>query len=129
MRELSAASQRAWLRTVLTNKDVSEFRRLEIFRRHQPDLLDRYGGREADTPTEALSRIAVSLAKEIIDALPGQQKKIAMMRWLDQMKLTEIAAALNLAEGTVSAALSAVRGKLRIGLGPYYPFGDEGDAL
>jgi RNA polymerase sigma-70 factor (ECF subfamily) len=128
LRGFPPASQRAWLRTILANKDVSDFRRRETFRRRQPDLHDRYRGREADTPAEALSRIALSLVTEIIDALPTQQKKIAMMRWLDQMKLTEIAAALDLAEGTVSAALSAVRGKLRTGLGRYYPFGEEGDA-
>jgi DNA-directed RNA polymerase specialized sigma24 family protein len=41
------------------------------------------------------------------------------------MTTSEIAAALQIAEGTVAAHLSAVRAKLRAGLGPYDPFGGE----
>ena len=37
----------------------------------------------------------------------------------------QIAAALGIADGTVSAHLSAVRGKLKTALGPYDPFGSE----
>ena len=47
------------------------------------------------------------------------------MRWLLAMTTSEIAAALDIAEGTVAAHLSAVRAKLRAGLGPYDPFGGE----
>src|ERR1700692_3602247 len=41
--------QRAWLVGTLANKDVSEFRRQEAFRRRQPDIQSRYQATAADT--------------------------------------------------------------------------------
>ena len=41
--------------------------------------------------------------------MPPRQKQIALMRWQDHMKTTEIAAELGLAEGTVHAHLHAAR--------------------
>jgi DNA-directed RNA polymerase specialized sigma24 family protein len=49
------------------------------------------------------------------------------MRWLLGMTNTQIAAALGIADGTVAAHLSAVRGKLKASIGPYDPFGDGTD--
>jgi DNA-directed RNA polymerase specialized sigma24 family protein len=51
------------------------------------------------------------------------------MRWLLGMKNSEIAARLDIADGTVAAHLSAVRGKLKAGIGRYDPFGggEEGE--
>jgi DNA-directed RNA polymerase specialized sigma24 family protein len=43
-----AGRQRAWLLGTLANKDVSEFRRQEAFRRRQPDIQARYQGIAAD---------------------------------------------------------------------------------
>ena len=48
-----------------------------------------------------------------------------MIRWLFAMTNRQIAAALGIADGTVAAHLSAVRGKLKAALGPYDPFGSE----
>src|SRR5215475_6058794 len=47
--------QRAWLLGTLANKDVSEFRRRETFRRHQPAIQARYQATAADTAAEALN--------------------------------------------------------------------------
>jgi RNA polymerase sigma factor (sigma-70 family) len=78
-----------------------------------------------DTHAEAVSGIALERCWQAIQALPPQQHAVAVMRWLLAMSNCEIAAALNIAEGTVAAHLSAVRAKLRAGLGPYDPFGGE----
>jgi RNA polymerase sigma-70 factor, ECF subfamily len=115
--------QRAWLLGTLTNKDVSEFRRQQAFRRRQPDIQARYQGTTADTEAEALNAIALERAREIIGELPPRQRECARMRWQDRMRAAEIAAALGVAEGTVHAHLHAARGKLIAGLAPYYPFG------
>jgi RNA polymerase sigma factor (sigma-70 family) len=118
--------QRAWLLGTLANKDVSEFRRQEAFRRRQPDIQARYQATAADTAAAALNAIALERAREIISAMPPRQRAVALMRWQDRMRAAEIAAALGVAEGTVHAHLHAARGKLIAGLAPYYPFGQDG---
>ena len=119
--------QRAWLLGTLANKDISDFRRREAFRRRQADIQARYQPAAADTAAQALSAIALERAREIIEEMPPRQKEIALMRWQDRMKATEIAAALGVAEGTVHAHLHTARGKLVAGLERYYPFGrDDG---
>jgi RNA polymerase sigma-70 factor, ECF subfamily len=119
--------QRAWLLGTLANKDISDFRRKQAFRRRQPDIQARYQAAAADTAAQALSAIALERAREIIGEMPPRQQEIALMRWQDRMKATEIAAALGVAEGTVHAHLHTARGKLVAGLEQYYPFGrDDG---
>ena len=117
--------QRAWLLGTLANKDVSEFRRREAFRRRQPDIHARYQAATADTAAQALNAIALRRAREIIDAMPPRQQKIALMRWQDRMKAAEIATELGVTEGTVHAHLHAARAKLIAGLEEYYPFAPD----
>ena len=38
LRRRAASQQRAWLLGTLANKDISDFRRKEAFRRRQPDI-------------------------------------------------------------------------------------------
>jgi RNA polymerase sigma-70 factor, ECF subfamily len=76
---------------------------------------------------QAISMFRRKRCWRAIQALPPQQHAVAVMRWLLAMTNTEIAARLGIADGTVAAHLSAVRGKLRASLGPYDPFGDGKD--
>jgi RNA polymerase sigma-70 factor, ECF subfamily len=122
LREHDTGRQRAWLLSTVANKNVSEFRRREAFRRRQSHIHVRYQPTEADTEAQALNVIALKRAREIIGEMPPQQKRIALMRWQDHLKVTEIAAELGLAEGTVHAHLHAARAKLTAGLEQYYPF-------
>jgi hypothetical protein len=57
---------------------------------------------------------------------PERQHAVALLRWGLDMKETEIAAALQIAEGTVSSHLHKVRRQLLRQLGPDYPFGNGG---
>jgi len=122
LRGRPAGRQRAWLLGTLANKDVSEFRRREAFRRRQPDIHARYLATAPDTAAQALNAIALQRAREIIDEMPPRQQKIALMRWQDRMKTAEIATELGVAEGTVHAHLHTARAKLVAGLERYYPF-------
>jgi len=126
LRERAGGRQRAWLLGTLANKDVSDFRHKEAFRRRQPDIQARYQPTAADTAAQALNAIALERAREIIEEMPPRQKKIALMRWQDRMKAAEIAAELGVAEGTVHSQLHSARAKLAAGLEPYYPFGQDG---
>ncbi len=125
LRGHASARQRAWLLGTLVNKDISDFRRKEAFRRRQPDIQARYQATAADTAAQALNAIALERAREIIEEMPPRQKKVALMRWQDRMKASEIAAELGVAEGTVHAHLHSARGKLVAGLERYYPFGQD----
>jgi RNA polymerase sigma factor (sigma-70 family) len=128
LREHDTGRQRAWLLATVANKNVSEFRRTEVFRRRQHDIQVRYQPTAADTAAQALNAIALKRAREIIEGLPPRQKQIALMRWQDHMKTIEIAGELGLAEGTVHAHLHAARAKLTAGLRQYYPFDNDGKA-
>jgi RNA polymerase sigma factor (sigma-70 family) len=123
LRRCAGSQQRAWLLGTLANKDISNFRRREAFRRKQPDILARYQGATPDTAARALNAIALEQARKIIENMPPRQKKVALMRWQDHMKASEIAAELGIAESTVHAHLHTARGKLVAGLERYYPFG------
>jgi RNA polymerase sigma factor (sigma-70 family) len=125
LRRRAEGQQRAWLLGTLANKDISDFRRREAFRRRQPDILARYQGAACDTAVWALNAIALEQAREIIEDMPPRQKKVALMRWQDHMKASEIAAELGIAESTVHAHLHTARGKLVAGLERYYPFGSD----
>jgi RNA polymerase sigma factor (sigma-70 family) len=127
LREHDTGRQRAWLLATVANKNVSEFRRQEVFRRRQRDIQVRYQPTAADTAAQALNAIALERARQIIEGLPPRQKQIALMRWQDHMKATEIAAELALAEGTVHAHLHAARARLTAGLRQYYPFDNDKD--
>jgi RNA polymerase sigma factor (sigma-70 family) len=123
LRIRAGTQQRAWLLGTLANKNISDFRRREAFRRKQPDILARYRGATSDTAARALNSIALEQARKIIQDMPPRQKKVALMRWQDHMKASEIAAELGIAESTVHAHLHTARGKLVAGLERYYPFG------
>jgi RNA polymerase sigma factor (sigma-70 family) len=125
LRELTEVQQRAWLRTTLSYKETSDYRRRMAFHRNQPELHRRYQPAEADTEQQALSAIALERAAKIIEGLPGNQKRIALMKWNDHMKGSEIAAALGCAEGTIAAQIHEIRRKLIKGLGRYYPFAED----
>ena len=127
LREHDIGRQRAWLLATVANKNVSEFRRKEAFRRRQPDIHVRYQATPADTAAQALNAIALDRAREIIEGMPPRQRQVAQMRWQDHLKATEIAAELGLAEGTVHAHLHAARVKLIAGLEQYYPFAKDRD--
>jgi len=117
--------QRAWLLATLAHKDISDFRRREAFRRRQPDIHARYQPTAADTEAEALNAIALARAGEIIQDMPPRQREIARLRWMDHLRIADIATRLGVAEGTVHAQLHSARRKLRAGLDRYYPPGEQ----
>jgi RNA polymerase sigma factor (sigma-70 family) len=128
VRGLAQAQQRVWLRTTLSHKVSSHIRRRVTYRRKEPELYRRYQAPEPDPEQQALSALSLERAAKIIDGLPARQKRIALMKWNDHMKDSEIAAELRCAKGTVAAQVHEIRRKLIDGLGPYYPFaGDAGE--
>ena len=125
IRCLRDAQRLRWLHTTAGNLAISVFRRNEAFGNRLPRLAATSRTPAPDTHADAVSGIALERCWRVIQALPPQQHAVAVMRWLLGMTNSQIAATLDIADGTVAAHLSAVRGKLKAGLGPYDPFGSE----
>lgn len=125
VRCLCQAQRVSWLRTTAGNLAVSAFRRNQAFRDRLPLLEARYRPPPADTHAQAMQAIALERWWQIVQGLPPQQHAVAAMRWLLGMNNCQIAARLGIADGTVAAHVSAVRGKLTAGMGPYDPFGSD----
>jgi RNA polymerase sigma-70 factor (ECF subfamily) len=120
--------RRGWLRTTLANIAVSGFRRDAAFRNRLPRIEARYRKTQADTAAQAFSSIVLERCWQIINAMPERQHAVAVLRWQQDMKEGEIAAALGMAEKTVSAHVHRARRKLIAQLGPDYPFAsDDGE--
>jgi RNA polymerase sigma-70 factor (ECF subfamily) len=122
---LGEAQRRRWLQVTVNHQAISVFRRGRALRNSLPRLAEAYRTPPPDTHAAAVSGIALERCWQAIQALPPQQHAVAVMRWLLAMTNTEIAAVLGIADGTVAAHLSAVRGKLRTSVGRYDPFGDD----
>jgi RNA polymerase sigma-70 factor, ECF subfamily len=125
VRCLCDAQRLRWLHTTVGHLAVSGFRRNGALGDCLPRLETVSRPPPADTHADAVSAIALERCWQAIQALPPKQHAVAVLRWLLDMTNTEIAASLDIADGTVAAHLSAVRGKLKAALGPYDPFGSE----
>ena len=128
VRCLAEAQRHKWLRTTLANIAVSGFRREAAWRDRLPRVEARYRAAPVDVPVQAFSSIVLERCWKIIRDMPGQQHAVAALRWQHGLKPNEIAAALGLAEKTVSVHLTRARRRLIAQLGPDYPFAsDDGE--
>ena len=118
LRGLAEGQLRAWLSSTLANIAASSFRREAAFRDRMPRIEARYRGTPADPPEQAFSSIELERCWRIIQDMPERQYAIALLRWRLDMRVTEIAAALDIAPSTVSAQLHQARRKLIAQLGP-----------
>ena len=127
VRCLAEAQRQKWLRTTVTHIAVSGFRREVAWRDRLPRIEARYRPVPADPPEQAFASIVVERCWKIIKDMPLQRHAVAVLRWQLGMNQAEIAAALGIAEKTVSVHLTRARRRLIAQLGPDYPFaGDDG---
>jgi RNA polymerase sigma-70 factor, ECF subfamily len=108
LRRLADEQRRGWLRATLAGIAISGFHGTEAF--------------QADTQERAFSRATLERCWQIIQGMPEQLHAVALLRWMADMKEGEIAAALGLAEKTVTTHLHRVRRKLIEQLGPDNPY-------
>jgi RNA polymerase sigma-70 factor (ECF subfamily) len=125
LRCLAEEQRRAWLRTTAANIAVSGFRREAAWRERLPRIEARYRKAEVDLPAQAFTSIVLERCWKIITDMPGQQHAVAALRWQQGMNPAEIAAALGMAEKTVSVHLTRARRRLIAQLGPDYPFASD----
>jgi RNA polymerase sigma factor (sigma-70 family) len=122
LRGLAEEQRRGWLYRTLANIAVNGFRREAAFRDRLPRIEARYRKIQVDPPEQAFASIALEHCWRVIRGLPEQQHAVALLRWGLDMKESEIAAVLVMAEKTVSVHLYRVRRKLLLQLGADYPF-------
>lgn len=122
LRDLAEERRRGWLRSTLAHIAASSFRREVAFRDRLPRIEMRYRKSPVDPSEQAFSSIALERCWRIIQEMPPRQYRVALLRWLLDMKEAEIATLLGVAEKTVSAQLHRARRKLIAQLGPDHPF-------
>lgn len=122
MRDWESERLTAWLRGTVRNLAVTNFRRTALDRSSREAVWHRYHLRSPDTHEEAMTSIALTRCWEIIMQMPARQHVVALMRWGEDMTIRQIADALGIAEGTVSAHLASARKKLLVEAGKHAPF-------
>jgi len=96
----------AWITVVATNQARSGWRRKQAEQR----ALDKVGGR-ATHNTAAASEPDDALL-EALRALPERERQVAVMHYVLDQSVAQVAAALGVAEGTVKTQLFRARGHL-----------------
>jgi len=100
-----------WLYSVMRNLHFSQVRRRRLFLR----FLDSSSG-ESPAPGPGLHAEKAEKSdflREALDRLPARHREILMLRFAEEMKLGEIAAALDLSTGTVKSRLHNALKRLR----------------
>jgi len=114
-----------WLMRIAINlqKDHWRNRRLRFWRLTQTNSVDLdeasewlpSGERSAEQ--QLLAREQVKLVWKIVETLSGRQRTVFLLRYVEDMELSQIALSTGLREGTVKAHLSRALTKVRAGVG------------
>ena len=114
-----------WLMRIAINleRDHWRNRRLRFWRLTQTNAVDLdeasewlpSGERSAEQ--QLLAREQVKLVWKIVETLSGRQRTVFLLRYVEDMELSEIALSTGLREGTVKAHLSRALAKVRAGVG------------
>lgn len=119
------SSALTWLMRIAINlqKDHWRNRRLQFWRLAQSNSVDMEeasewlpsGERSAEQMM--LARERVEQVWQVVKELSERQRTVFLLRYVDEMELTEIAASTGLSEGTVKAHLSRALSRVRAELG------------
>jgi len=115
------SSAMTWLMRIAINlqKDHWRNRRLQFWRQTQTNSVDAdeasqwlpSGERTAEQ--QLLAQEQVKAVWRVVEKLSARQKSVFLLRYVEEMELSEIAAATGLSEGTVKAHLSRAVTKVR----------------
>lgn len=114
-----------WLMRIALNleKDHWRNRRLQFWRQTRTNSVDLdeasewlpSGERSAEQ--QLLAREQVKKVWKVVEDLSGQQRKVFLLRYVEEMELSEIAQVTGLSEGTVKAHLSRALTRVRAEVG------------
>ncbi len=104
---------RSWAYRIVTNKCVDWTRR-RIAQRSATRELQKTAAMRCDPPSgDESAESDVGLLRVALAALPGEQRAILSLHYLDGMSIAEIADALGIPAGTVKSRLHHARNRLR----------------
>ena len=113
--EGTEAQLRSWVFTIAHNLLIDQRRMLSGRRADQPlhDRLELPGG---DVEEDAMSRMAMGRARQMLDLLPPDQRDVLLLRVVADLSLEEAATAMDRTVGAVKAlqhrALASLRRRL-----------------
>lgn len=119
------SSAMTWLMRIAINlqRDHWRNRRLQFWRQATTNAVDLdeasdwLPSGEKTAEQHLLAREKVKDVWRVVEKLSGRQKTVFLLRFVEEMDLSEIAAATGLSEGTVKAHLSRALGRVRTELG------------
>ncbi len=102
----------AWVRRAVVNRSASRWRRLGREMRAIARLAPRTTVSATDPP------LADAALWEAIGSLPGQQRRVVALFYVDDLSVEQIATTLGCSTGTVKTHLSRARSALHAALAP-----------
>jgi len=124
LRRLAEDQRHGWLRATLASIAISWFHGEAAARDWLPAADIPRGMPQAGQTAHAkqpFSPVTMERCWQIIQSMPEPQHAVALLHWLLDLKEAEVAAALGMADKTVSAHLERARRKLIAQLGPEDP--------
>jgi RNA polymerase sigma factor (sigma-70 family) len=114
--ELPAARQLAWLRHVARNKVIDHYRHGALFAMQPLEQVERVQ-QEVDQrlspDRQAEEQEKLTWLSQAIDQLPADQRELIRLRYVQELRLTQIAALMQKSEGTVRKMLSRTLRRLK----------------
>ncbi|HEY4020341.1 MAG TPA: SigE family RNA polymerase sigma factor [Pseudonocardiaceae bacterium] len=100
-----------YARTILTRTAIDEFRRAH---RHREQLVDE----PPELPTWQADSDRVIDVQRVLDQLPSGQRAVIVLRYWEDLSITETARTLRIGEGTVKSQTAKALASMRKLLGP-----------
>ncbi len=119
------SSAMTWLMRIAINlqKDHWRNRRMQFWRQARTNSVDLdeasewLPSGESSPEQQLLARERVKRVWQSVEGLSERQRSIFLLRYVEEMEMSEIAQAIGLSEGTVKAHLSRAVGRVRAELG------------
>ncbi|GEM_PF-2147106 len=107
-----ALDVRGWLYRVTKNAALSHMKSESRWRRRTLAFLQGRPAEAADPESTMSERQLADLAWQAISTFPARDRAIAVLAFVDDQSQTEIAAALDISEATVSRSLAKIRSRV-----------------
>jgi RNA polymerase sigma factor (sigma-70 family) len=104
---------KAWIRRIMVNTLIDEYRKLKRERQHITYVEEYYDSVNYSDVNDALSRISCAQIYELINELPNATKQVFNLFIIDGYSHKEIGELLGISEGTSKWHLNSAREKLK----------------
>ncbi|MBM4093879.1 MAG: sigma-70 family RNA polymerase sigma factor [Planctomycetes bacterium] len=105
--------QRAWFLKIVRNRCLDLIRKHRRRNEESSELLDTAASRERNPGEEAEARDDVRQLKEVLMAMPDEQREVILLRDYHDLSYAEMATVLGIRAGTVMSRLHRARTELR----------------